>query len=340
MKFAPALEDTIRRRAYELYEKRCGASGNAIDDWLQAEAEVVSHLEEAASRRGAERKWRNIEPLLRWGAVAYALGFVTVLVHTWRLGIPAIRLIEPINIWVGFPLALVLFFLDKIISFLKRAEKELKTELEKAREQRDKVHQTADPKQLYEAVIEGSAETWALLLGSVFPFGGYLEPSVKRLFVRLGHKLEYKPRSAEVAQKRAAALRWFGTLIFVERGMLAAQRFATAAVLVGLIPVACLAYVSVVYPMLPQSIGFGKPVTVQLIMNTDRIPRDAEIVRDMFPTEASAKPRVGKEDKANVTMPVTLYYQTEHAYYVSKGTAPIVSLNRDAVDGIIFLKGR
>jgi hypothetical protein len=34
------LEEQIRRRAYELYEQRGRVGGYALDDWLQAEAEV------------------------------------------------------------------------------------------------------------------------------------------------------------------------------------------------------------------------------------------------------------------------------------------------------------
>lgn len=35
------LEDRIRLRAYELYERRGGTPGQAVDDWLQAEAELT-----------------------------------------------------------------------------------------------------------------------------------------------------------------------------------------------------------------------------------------------------------------------------------------------------------
>jgi len=34
-------EERIRRRAYELYEQRGRVDGFALDDWLQAEAEVL-----------------------------------------------------------------------------------------------------------------------------------------------------------------------------------------------------------------------------------------------------------------------------------------------------------
>ncbi len=35
------IEESIRRRAYELYEQRGRIEGFALDDWLQAEAEVL-----------------------------------------------------------------------------------------------------------------------------------------------------------------------------------------------------------------------------------------------------------------------------------------------------------
>jgi hypothetical protein len=37
----PMLEHAIRLRAYELYVQRGRAHGHAIDDWLNAEAEIV-----------------------------------------------------------------------------------------------------------------------------------------------------------------------------------------------------------------------------------------------------------------------------------------------------------
>jgi uncharacterized protein (DUF2132 family) len=37
----PMLEHSIRQRAYDLYLKRRMAHGHDVDDWLQAEAELV-----------------------------------------------------------------------------------------------------------------------------------------------------------------------------------------------------------------------------------------------------------------------------------------------------------
>jgi hypothetical protein len=36
-----SLEERIRRRAYELYIQRGSQSGSDIDDWLQAEEEIL-----------------------------------------------------------------------------------------------------------------------------------------------------------------------------------------------------------------------------------------------------------------------------------------------------------
>ncbi len=36
----PMVEHEIRLRAYEIFEERGGTEGRALEDWLQAEAEV------------------------------------------------------------------------------------------------------------------------------------------------------------------------------------------------------------------------------------------------------------------------------------------------------------
>jgi len=38
---SPEIEDHIRRRAYEIYESRGLAGGSEIQDWLQAESEIL-----------------------------------------------------------------------------------------------------------------------------------------------------------------------------------------------------------------------------------------------------------------------------------------------------------
>ena len=42
------LEDTIRRRAFEIYEQHGKQDGHELDDWLEAEREVLEVAAKAA----------------------------------------------------------------------------------------------------------------------------------------------------------------------------------------------------------------------------------------------------------------------------------------------------
>ena len=43
------VQEQIRQRAYELFEKRGCEDGHALDDWLQAEAEIVENAKAVAA---------------------------------------------------------------------------------------------------------------------------------------------------------------------------------------------------------------------------------------------------------------------------------------------------
>jgi len=46
----PPTQDELRFRAYLIFEKRGGAEGGALDDWLAAEAELSTEQEEHFDR--------------------------------------------------------------------------------------------------------------------------------------------------------------------------------------------------------------------------------------------------------------------------------------------------
>ena len=48
------LQDEIARRAYELYEARGYVDGFDVEDWLQAEQDIVESTPAAKLRRDAE----------------------------------------------------------------------------------------------------------------------------------------------------------------------------------------------------------------------------------------------------------------------------------------------
>src|SRR5262249_29450848 len=62
-----SLREQIARRAYEIYEERGRCDGEDIDDWLRAEAEVISEFK-AEKWRIIEEKRANKEEAL-WNSV-------------------------------------------------------------------------------------------------------------------------------------------------------------------------------------------------------------------------------------------------------------------------------
>ena len=55
----PMLEHAIRLRAYELYAQRGMAEGNAVQDWLAAEAELLySHSTTAADSNQELKRYK------------------------------------------------------------------------------------------------------------------------------------------------------------------------------------------------------------------------------------------------------------------------------------------
>jgi len=48
----PPTEDEIRKRAYELYLERQQGCHRALDDWLEAEAELFLRWKNSRSERG------------------------------------------------------------------------------------------------------------------------------------------------------------------------------------------------------------------------------------------------------------------------------------------------
>ena len=47
--YGPELEEQIRLRAYELYESRGREDGHQVEDWLQAEGEVLGAGQKATA---------------------------------------------------------------------------------------------------------------------------------------------------------------------------------------------------------------------------------------------------------------------------------------------------
>lgn len=56
-----AIEERIRRRAFELYLKRAGQPGSALTDWLEAEEEI-RRAQDAAVDEASEESFPASDP--------------------------------------------------------------------------------------------------------------------------------------------------------------------------------------------------------------------------------------------------------------------------------------
>lgn len=66
-----------------------------------------------------------LEAILKWGSIAYGLGFLTVLPNTVKLRIPILDLIEPVQVWVGIPLAFVFWLVLAAYKYFKRRARDV-----------------------------------------------------------------------------------------------------------------------------------------------------------------------------------------------------------------------
>ena len=279
--------------------------------------------------------WHDIEPLLKWAAVAYALGFLTVMWYTHRLGVPVLQLIEPVNVWIGAPLAVVVFCLDKLFTAAKEATDDFARRVEEASAIRNRITETnAD-------LVEGFSVVMGIMVNSLAliaaPFG-LLRPVQSALvfLYKRGKDPLASLRSAEgrVSEKqRKRLLAWIGRILRWAYLVSAVYRFVNSIGTICFVQVVCYFYVVAIFPRIPQTLGGGRPVTVQLILSAESLPKSREF-RDWLPSTEDARP--GKDAKTSILVPVTLYFRTEHELYVRKGSGPVVSLTDHSIEGIVF----
>ena len=95
--------------------------------------------------------------------------------------------------------------------------------------------------------------------------------------------------------------------------------------------VACRLYVVEVFPRIPQSLGGGRPLAVELLVSPDALPQTKEF-EDWRTDGAASK----TETKESILIPVTLYFRSEHELIVRKGEGPVISLSDHVIEGIVF----
>lgn len=305
----------------------------------------VNQLTVVADSRAQQRSkstfnWHDIEPILKWAAVAYGLGFVTVMWHTYRLGVPVLQLAEPANVWIGAPLAIVVFFLDKLVKAANGVRKDFVAGLTEARQMRSTLTESVGDLQ---NLADRAADVMTISLTLTVPFVVALRP-VQR-WIKIGC-LRYIRPSAGFSRDRGISdehrkrtFRLIGRILRWSKFVSVTTLLINSVAMFCLVPLCCFVYVAAIYPVIPQTLGGGRPVSVKLILSEDSIPQGEGFDSWLPPrgTSHTADSSSGSRRNSSIVVPVTLYFRTERDLYVRrKPTDPVVSLSEHAVEGIIF----
>ena len=266
-----------------------------------------------------------IQGIVAWASIAYAAGFLTILVHTARLGIPVLEVLKPINIWVGAPFALALFYARWLWSLIQRRREELNRDLASLKEELRRPEKMQDIEWL-RRVLRLVAHHSPLVLN----VAGRKQ---RELLTRLADRLSERIPASEYITGKAKS-----RMTVILRGafaMLLLYRFAMFLIHLAFIPLVLYLYAWFIYPEVPQRLGGGRAVAVRLVLNSEKIPLDVDELRTLFPVAGA---RGGEAaTKARTTLPVDLLYSTKESYYVRCGAQPVVSIRAEAVQGIIWI---
>lgn len=275
-----------------------------------------------------ETQQKQLEAILAWGSLSYALGFVTVMAHTARLGIPVIQLIEPIYILVGSPIAIVAFFSRKLWLILKSRTNKLRERLNTHnKEISDILTKSGDLESVKEAE-DYLSEKLGKFFNNLFPGVGSVIFILFYIFLKKSRLRTHQT----VAQVFSAAAKIAAVIRVTYESFLEIRRYAVFIFLISLVPIGTYLYIIYVYPSLPQSLGGGKSVPVKLILDGKQIPQDTPELRMLFEEEISAD----KSDLARTTARLEMLYYTDSFIYVRAPGGTTISFDRKAVKGIIW----
>jgi hypothetical protein len=280
----------------------------------------------------SEAQSKQIEALIAWGSIAYAAGFVTVTVYTARLGIPVIQILQPVYIWIGFPLALVIFSLGWLSRMartrLLRALDEykgLQTTFQSVvkRQKRNEV--------TVEAVVDVYIEIMTALGRALVVPIHIAQPLRPALIAMLAYEVKNKDKTKQ-QKKLNRYYFWLSTSAIFFQGVIEAYRLLIFTSLLLLIPVACYVYIVTIYPTIPQSLGGGKPQPVVLMVKMEDVALYDPQISALFP----AMPAAPTPPATRMTKQLDLLYATEQVYYVRAANGHIVSLAKDLVQGVLW----
>ncbi|MDD2271527.1 MAG: hypothetical protein PHP95_15150 [Desulfuromonadaceae bacterium] len=264
----------------------------------------------------------RIKSVVGWASVSYALGFLTILLHTSRLGFPIFQLIQPLYVWVGLPLCVPLYFFRGISNYFTKSKEALNTELATS------ISSLKTP--LNEVDLE-NAVLLTSFIGSILTstrYGkSYYEKKIRGPVIDSFTKTEMRQ---DAATKVAAWIRKAGATYRGIKSVYGYFQLLNEAI--GIILLLWL-YVWFIYPIIPQKVGGGAPQQVKLILKAE----DAGdyVLKAGYSTPTNLAPA----NKA-IEFDCQLLYTSTDDYYLRSITGALLSFRKDATLGIIWSKSR
>ena len=263
----------------------------------------------------------DLKAIIAWGSISYAFGFVTIMLHTARLGFPVLELLQAVYIWIGLPLTLVAFFSMRIIRFLKKKAGDHAKALSESWQQ------------LRADVAPADLDVVSSFLGVLVVIlpGLNLIPqqAIRLLRIPFDRLLNREGEESPAAAQRAKL--WLHRFVGFIKGMEAFFGFIRLFNIALIIAVGLYAYVWHLYPIIPQSYGGGAPSKVKLLVNTEKIPNNCPGIEAISPDVKN-----GKQPKVVLTNELELLYKSKDQYYLKGNKGVLVSLSKNTIEGVIW----
>lgn len=259
-----------------------------------------------------------VKQLVAWASVSYAVGFGIVTLHTWRLGLPVIELLHPVYVWVGLPVSVVLLFSRRITTMCLRAGDRAAMEIRHGWAQA-RYPVTRDEFAVIED-LKAAARALPLFLG-----GAALIPAIVRLFGLTEVLTAARAKDRETFDRSARRLH---RIAGITRVIGAVESIAGIVIALIYLALILLTYIVALYPRIPQSLGGGKPVTAQMVVEQTAIPPSLVSNHQVHGSAA--------DEKATTLLPVKLLYLTSSAYYVETISGARLSIKSDTVKSVVW----
>jgi len=261
-----------------------------------------------------------VKTVVAWGSVSYAFGFLTVMLHTSRLGLPVLELLEPIYVWIGLPLAAFTFLARWLLKYFKSRSTELTDEFGSSLER------------LRGKLDSEKVDIIADLVGAInlLPFPRWiLGRPLQRIIQRHMEPLleQDKIEDPEIFERNVL---WFSKITAIIKIFLVVSEFLILFARGALIIILLIFYVWELYPKIPQSFGGGKPNYIQLVVEKSALSPHL-ITNNNSPSSATII--VGSKF---IILSADLLYQTKTYFFLKIGSSMIFAVKSAAVQSVIW----